>query len=350
MKFLYAVCLFLLSSVGLYAEENPMTFKYGYDGGNYFGAEWIAAEGKIVASTPDDFEKFYTDFFTEHGYYPGDRQIFLHSSGGDREAALRLGEKIRQLKFTTRIGRTVPNKQDYAEGTDWSVTEDGQCLSSCLWTFLGGADRDVEANQLGIHLGMIPVQLDRTSLRSMIKLGIEPALIEAFMQFEGDKVHYFNDDELDQYNIRMKQAEFTPWQIEPYKKGVVAYSKSRDETITATLSCNASQKITLQIKRPILYDFIDSKRIKDIHEATDSLEIFGVTFPKGAFQLELQDKDEILKINIKNWKDLSFNAEQLGVNPYTPRVFYMDFTNFAPFGFNNEGLERNAEIALKNCI
>jgi len=118
MRLITICCLFLLSSIGLHAEEPPMIFKQGYDGGNYFGASWISAEGEIVASSPDDFEKFYVQFHAEHGFYPGDNQIFLHSSGGDREAALRLGEKIRQLKFTTRIGRTIPNKQDFAEGRD----------------------------------------------------------------------------------------------------------------------------------------------------------------------------------------------------------------------------------------
>jgi hypothetical protein len=70
-----------------------------------------------------------------------DNSVWLASHGGDIDAALELGRLLRKLAVFTFIGRN------------------DQCLSACVFAFMGGERRSV-AGRLGIHRPFLPAVLD----------------------------------------------------------------------------------------------------------------------------------------------------------------------------------------------
>jgi len=392
MKFFYVFCVFLFFASGLHAEEAPMTFRTAWNGGNYSGAIWIAAEGRITSTTPDDFKKFLEKEVIEN------YQIVLNSSGGDVEAALRLGALIRQSEFDVAIGRTVPldvehiakwgvgwlpkgeNIEEDDLNPDWEgIARDGKCLSSCLWAFLGGVERFANSDDIAVERGIVPDVFDRAMLEHMTTLEIEPSLMKALMKLGEGEVYFFNDDELGQYKIRWHPGEFMPWKIEAYEShGVVASSETRDGKTTAMLFCNA-KNAKFQIN---ITDYIDIERhfeihkseaspddtaetymmrsFTEIHDGTNSVEIFGIKFPQDSFQLVWSEGISILSIDIKDPKALSFRPEHLSLDPSTAGVYNSFFQGFTAQrldvlgdgmeGLNSEGLQQAANIAFKNCL
>jgi len=117
--------------------DGPMTFAARGTGGNGPGTYWVAAEGRITASTPNDFARFLATA-------PDGRVVRLHSQGGDLQAGIRLGLMLREAGYATSVGRTVPDDLFYAEAP-------GRCDSACAYAFLGGTARSAAAGELGFH-------------------------------------------------------------------------------------------------------------------------------------------------------------------------------------------------------
>ncbi|MEO8144289.1 MAG: hypothetical protein ABI654_08755 [Betaproteobacteria bacterium] len=70
-----------------------------------------------------------------------DNSIWLSSNGGDIDAAMQLGKLLRELGVFTLVGA------------------DDQCLSACVFVFMGGERRSV-AGRLGIHRPYFPYTHD----------------------------------------------------------------------------------------------------------------------------------------------------------------------------------------------
>lgn len=119
-----------------------MTFNLRSSGGNYVGAEWIAAEGEIIDETADDLERYLKSF--GHAENPGGWSVRFNSRGGTLPGGIRLGELIRKLKLNTEIGGTE------ADGLHWKRVT-GCCASACAFAYLGGLSRDASGGELGVH-------------------------------------------------------------------------------------------------------------------------------------------------------------------------------------------------------
>lgn len=75
-----------------------------------------------------------------------DNSVWFASHGGDIDAALELGRLLRRLGVYTFIGKN------------------DQCLSACVFAFMGGERRSV-AGRLGIHRPFLPAVLDTPDRR-----------------------------------------------------------------------------------------------------------------------------------------------------------------------------------------
>jgi len=103
-----------------------------------------------------------------------DNTVWLAGSGGDVDAAMHLGRLLRSLGVFTLVG------------------EGEQCLSACVFAFMGGDKRAV-AGQLGIHRPFFPTteadpqrparfrHLQRTLRDYIEELDFPPSLYEAVM-------------------------------------------------------------------------------------------------------------------------------------------------------------------------
>jgi len=336
MRFFYILSLLLLSSFALQAQEPPMTFKEVE--GSVRGDIWIAAEGRITPSTADDFEKFMKE------EDPEAIEIALHSSGGDVESAMQLGILIRKHMLNTHVARTVELEETINE--DFSVFErdyKAQCLSSCLWAFLGGISRTVQDGKMSIDLNT-PKMVDYAVA---LAGGTELAYI-VMQKYHDDIDPDLYQEELDAYKVRWDANKFKAWQIKSRGEGIVAYSETNDEETEVEFFCEQNGERKFQISTRAYENFISSDWIESLNEHAKSLRALGIEFSKDEFNFEKYYNIFVVTMNLKKGDKFSLTPENLRLETGFPQVMGLGFIE--RLLLNGEGLQQNANLAFKNCI
>ena len=227
------------------AQEQPMTFRLSGTGGNCNGCEGIddqTVERFTAFLGDDDFCGF----------------VQLHSPGGSLLEGMELGREFRRRRCATSVGRTTS-----VDGTPWENNEPGFCASSCALALMGGKERYVGPNELGVHqfylaeeaiqhqgdpgveYGIAKGQFYQALIISyLIETGIDPNLISAMVSAGPSEVHWLTADELARWNVDNMRERRKPWWIEAYKGGAVAVMQStygEQPTDTLTLFCRAEE-------------------------------------------------------------------------------------------------------------
>ena len=142
-------------------ERIPMHFALARsaDHGNCTGdcVEWIVAQGRIMPNSPQQLDTVMRSLG------PRRPPLIIHSLGGNVQAALLLGEKIRRYGLPVIITKTdlKPCAED-AQGLCPAPTDaiaairttpsQGVCVSSCAYMMLGGTTRTVPAGaRVAVH-------------------------------------------------------------------------------------------------------------------------------------------------------------------------------------------------------
>jgi hypothetical protein len=275
-----------------------MTFHLRGDGGNYVGAEWIAAEGEIVDETVDDLESFVKGLgYTEN---PGGCSIRFNSPGGSLIGGIRLGEFIRELKFDTEIGGTEP------DGFHWKRVP-GYCASASAFAFLGGLTRTASDGELGVHqfyneisirdpsakvfnsLDMSEHQFVSAMLIDYVfRMGVDPRFVSVAASTPPSEMQFLNEQMLDDLKVKWHPKEFGPWSIEPSGAGVAAITRSKDKIRTAKFLYleDGIPKLTIEDNE----SNIDNEWLSDALAAVEKVVAFDLDFPKESLIAQLCGK------------------------------------------------------------
>jgi hypothetical protein len=120
--------------------------------------------------------------------------VWFASTGGDMDAAMDLGRLLRELGVYTAVGRN------------------DECLSACVFAFMGGERRTV-AGRLGIHRPFFPYTQDvpgrqlrfrhltRTLKSYVDELDFPASLYEAVMLVPPESIRYLGPGELKTYYL-----------------------------------------------------------------------------------------------------------------------------------------------------
>lgn len=111
---------------------------------NSVGPAWVSASGRITAVTPKAFMTFLNKTNLTEKQPLKDTQIILNSSEGNIWAAVELGKLIRDARLNTAVGIT-----SYDKKYDEFHIKNGECISACVFAFLGGINREVRTGVLG---------------------------------------------------------------------------------------------------------------------------------------------------------------------------------------------------------
>ena len=117
--------------------------------GDCADCQFVAAEGPIVGSTPDDFMAFVSALPDNNAT---GLTVHFNSAGGDPAAAVRLGDLIRLQGMNTTVSRTAGHVDAGVTVAVAKVTSDdggtaapeasgGQCAGACILAFAGGVQR-----------------------------------------------------------------------------------------------------------------------------------------------------------------------------------------------------------------
>ena len=160
------------------------------------GSIWF--DGEIKAG---DLETWVMPAFKNS---KGKKYIFLNSSGGDVEEAMKIGRYFKKNEFSV------------------SVAYGDSCYSSCVFLLAGGVDRHA-VGKVGVHRPYFG-SLDKSLTTSQIKefrekislnlknylteMDINPSLVEVMNSYPPEKMKILNDDELTTFRLNLQDANF----------------------------------------------------------------------------------------------------------------------------------------------
>ena len=332
-----------------------MTFDLRGNGGNYVGAEWIAAEGLIVDETPADLQRFLHGF--GHTENPGGWSVRFDSPGRNLEAGIRLGELIRRLGLNTEIGRTVPDDYGHWKGVP------GRCASACAFAFIGGLWRSASGGELGLHQFYDQISLRNPSAKLFtsldvsnhqivsatlidyaFRMGVDPRFVSIAASTPPLEMRFLDEREVTELKVRWFPKEFESWSIEPRGNGVIAITRSRDRTRTATYHlASGNPRITIEDEDTS----VDAEWLAGAYEVVDRIVAFDLRFPKSALKPKYEGRKLILEFTLDGVDGRTIaRSDWCGVGVDGPR--YMVGT--LSYALPKEGVEAAASIAAKNPI
>lgn len=291
-QFLTPIFILLMS---LHAFSEEMSFDYRCQG-NAAESCALIASGVITKQTPDKFREFVENEFSDG------QVVLLHSQGGNLAGGVELGRAIREYGLMTEIGNGVSSKDEF-----WEWPGAGVCESACAYAFMGGRRRIFDdEDKLGFHRFYSPTQnidgesaqvLSGLLVQYMVEMGID-ARVFTFASQENDRsMFYPNDAQAQEFALKTPYG-FDHFKLEPYKQGIVAFSKRKgdvnlyDYTMQLTAYCKRGRpKLLYQIGIPLenTADFVFSLGDKNHYVSADNVTLkpagdnvlLEVTLPKA---------------------------------------------------------------------
>lgn len=201
----------------------------------------IIASGVITKQTPDKFRNYVKSEFSDG------EVVLLHSKGGNLAGGVELGRAIRELGFSTEIGNGIAPKDEF-----WEWPDAGVCESACAYAFMGGRRRSFDDNdKLGFHRFYSPTQnidgdtaqvLSGLLVQYMLEMGIDARVFTLASKEKDSSMFYPNDEQSQNFLLKTPYG-FSHFQLEPYKDGIIAFSKRKgdvdlyDYTMQLTAYC-----------------------------------------------------------------------------------------------------------------
>lgn len=327
-------------------------FRYVSNGGNCVSCEWIAAEGTIQLDTADDFIAFL-DKQQIAGY---SFDVALNSNGGSMVGAIEFGTLLRKRGHDTLVGKTVPAGRSHTK-------EPGECISACAIAFLGGVSRLAAPGSIGVHqfydadgikvpdepiftaLDLSSNQLLSALLVDYVfRMGVDPRFVAITSAVPPTSMHFFTLDELEKLKVTWDPGEFVRWRIEPYRRGVVAFSKTRDENRTATLFCSDDGAPRLLLTDSAITDV---EEVRGWLTSLDGISVFGIEMPAHAVSARSVGKFAGIEINMHPHPiSAVVTTGRYDISGHVPRVFEAPFS----YDLTGEGFTESALVAMRNCI
>jgi hypothetical protein len=333
-----------------------MTFHLRGNGGNYVGAEWIAAEGEITGETATDLEAFIKS--SGHGENPGGWSVRINSPGGDLAGGIQLGEAIRRLKLDTEVGATEP------DGLHWKRVK-GCCASAASFAFLGGMTRSANGGEVGVHQFYHEISLKNPNAKIFtaldfsnqqlisavlidyaFRMGVDPRFVSIAAATPPTEMLFLDERTLDELNVRWFPKEMGPWTIEPHGSGVIAIARSKDSTRKATFAHleNGDSRLTVEDEVP---GHIDERWLTEAVDVVEAVAAFDQRLPKKALSARLSDGELKVEFILSGIDGKAMAASRWSaVSVDGPRYMLGAFTYEMP----RENVEAAISISLRNPI
>ena len=317
--------------------DKPMEFCIGSSGGNNSYSTWISAVGVIENDTPDKFLKFLKD------NEPSTTNILFHSPGGSLHGGVLLGEIIRDYELSTYIGLTNAKAEHYYH----NGVEEGVCLSSCAYAFLGGVRRNLDFgnhddNKLGFHqfyysvedidklyspeelnknvdeiqrtLGLLLIYFDR--------MGVDPRLLMFSSLTSSDDMVFLDKSSLIDMNV-ISGPYMSPIEIEVVDGGILAVAKKNNSISlinSVVFGCYASTGIrTLILQVDNIINWKDPDLFKRIDIRFDNKN-FWISHSNTKIVSDVNYSYVIIEPITDDFMEHVFNTSNIEINIDTANV------------------------------
>ena len=276
----------------------------------------------------------------------GSARVFLNSPGGLLQEGMELGRLIRQLGFSTYIGRQREN------GTDALA---GSCSSACVFAFIGGVYRfALPQSQIGVHrfssLSPAGVDADMVQVVSAAimkyirEMGVDVDLFDRMSRRGKEQILILSEQ--DSRQLRVVNAGRLPaaWSIE-LSDGMLhlnGVQQTSSGTGAISFSCKGGQVLF----RPTV------NVSEDAAAAVDSIVRHSIKI--GSWLDPLADAIEPMTVQDGRASALFvLGQEQVGRLRRSAAVGYAaqsrDLTSFADFSVDAGGNAEKIGEFLRNC-
>ena len=373
---IFAMALLVLAlATGQARAQAPMTFRLAGNGGNCDGCEWIVADGVITLDTPSTFRRFVMTM-------PGgvSMHVALNSPGGNVLAAMELGRLIRERRYTTSVGRTVPEDR-------WSTTIAGECNSACAIAFLGGIQRRYSpdpgtpdgGSRLGFHqfaastdgrlnqvatlieamgVGLRTAQvLTGIMIAYTVDMGVDPRVITRASAVPPERLWILTASDAEQMKVTTRLLDQPEWRLETMRGGLLMTGRG-DQYPTGTfhvgLSCNPAQQNNLMLTVAVSGPNLASWAVSQLASANSSIALQGRPLqPRGAppfslarTPLRLEGERVVVRVFLDRLAINFIRAQGLDLEYAGPRVYSNLFPQFT---LAARDVGATVDLLLRNC-
>jgi hypothetical protein len=286
--------------------------------------------------------------------------VRLHSPGGSLAAGIPLGALLRQYRMPTEVGRTTGQVDRHS--IRQADREPGTCASACAYVLLGGEARTLEPEaRFGLHrfyrgvalkdMGarqFTGVDLDTTQrvlaglVLYVLRMGTDARTVGLADRAGPDDIYWISQNEAKELKTAYDPKAWEPWKLEPYKGGLVAFSRTMDASAQMSISCSRSlgPQLLLTVKD---WDMELAKQHRNC--ALDGVHpVLGTKIStKDISASALQSKGVVLRFRIPS------NV------PLTDSALFSDSSYYANACIANltgstEELAETGRLALRNCF
>jgi hypothetical protein len=356
MSFSLFTFLVLMLAVFKPSMVIALEFSDHYNGAMRIDGEssWIYVEGEFEIGDGKRFE----EFLEGRSLWKNQRIVF-NSGGGSVLEGIIIGEIIRNYGFRTAVARSV-------KIGGYSQVQPGICASACVLAFVGGIQRGAsEGSKIGVHQmsrnyentakgGAYKVEdlesnMSYTqrwvghTLTHFMQMGIHPSIVSLMVGTSADDIRWLTLDEVRSTKIAFDPSHFLPWAIEPYRQGLVAFSRSEDEKKQLTLYCGSSGKMRFLLR--VQGEPFHSSYIAHVH--VTQFEVAGSKVLTADIKSEIENDALILS---GPWSGGAKPSERMSTFSLLGEAVGTISDLYSLYHFNRMGFAQSVELARKNCI
>lgn len=317
-------------------------------------SSWIYVEGKF--ETGDG--KRFKDFLEGRSLWKNQRIVF-NSGGGSVLEGIVIGEIIRSYGFRTAVAKSV-------KIGDHSQVQPGICASACVLAFVGGIQRGAsEGSKIGVHqmsrnyenvakggaykVEDLEANMSYTqrwvghTLTHFMQMGIHPSIVSLMVGTSADDIRWLTLDEVRSTKIAFDPSHFLPWAIEPYRQGLVAFSRSEDEKKQLTLYCGSSGEMRFLLR-------MQGEPFHSSYMSNVQVTQFVVAGAK-VFAADARSEIEGDALMLSGpWSGSSEPSEYMSTFSLFGEAVGAISDIYSLYHFNRKGFAKSVELARKNCI
>jgi hypothetical protein len=340
-------------------ERDGFVIDIASNGGNCTGCEWLVVDGRI----PTDAGTLLETWIKKNDYVGVPLAVVLNSNGGSLLGGIRLGQTIRRLGLKTEVGKTVPEP----DMPNFQRQDRGGCYSSCAYAFLGGVHRTVQPGTYGVHQFYsdaffdAPAQkafsaMDLSSQQALtgvilayvVEMGADPQVVVAANGMRPDEIFKPSEAQLKDWKVTFDPDAYGSWKIEPFKDGIVLFTRSQSGRSQLSLTCSRGGAELLVTRKGLT-----PKYVADVAQSYGSMESFSFfdrVVPRQATKFAKTPDGFVLRIPLVK-ADLDtmqgYRKPQGGLEegPNEPHANMGVFFENFPI----DGLERHVRLLRRNC-
>jgi hypothetical protein len=177
------------------------------------------------------------------------------------------------------------------------------------------------------------------------RMGADPRFVSIASNVLPNDIRFFSKAEAEDLRVGWDPRKFEPWAIEPYRNGVIAYSRSRDKTLTATVFCRQDRIPHLLFTDK--FSFEGFQRIQSAVAALEGIRVFGSRYPKGNVTARRTADAVGYEISLNGFRPQSLvGSRSVGIEG----EIYRADEPFFYFQLSPENAAQTMGVALRNCL